>query len=561
MPQPVRQLRIGTLGVLQRAAFIPYDRLRPCLVTHIAETLPLAADLCEGIALQLLGQHSVGQARLSLFEATASPYFPQLKRLFAISDQRWGEQLFTTKDCLKRLTELEELTHRRFALLAQAGAADIHAYNTKAARAEPVIYLLISGLGAALSESEPLQQLQTLCGQGPAVGIIPLLLRNTTEETESHIPDLRRKNLQVFWQRIYVKASGLDVCDKPKPLQLPPELWQLLQRFDLQLTLGQTVCKTWADALLASSQQTEAEEANTDFLHIRVGLSGATPAYFSMGEKSDAYHALIGGATRTGKTTLINNLILNACEVYTPDKLQLTLLDFKDGISFWEYEGLGHVANLYAPSEDNFAEALRCLESFEQQIRARNDLFRAERKVRLAEYNQVAKQPLPRCLLVVDEAQNLFEGRNFQQKAAVKRILSSVAKKGAAAGVHIILSTQSFQNVELEGDVKDQFHLRIGLRHASGMGCRALMGRDNDAMLNLPRFAAIYNRHQGEAQHNRVVNLDDLPDFDQRLDALKAQFPRVVHEAGLLNSIPLESQTEVVSLDDGFASGDVSEPW
>ncbi len=90
----------------------------------------------------------------------------------------------------------------------------------------------------------------------------------------------------------------------------------------------------------------------------------------------------------------------------------------------------------------------------------------------------------------------------------------------------MILSTQSFQNVELESDVKDQFHLRIGLRHASAMGCRALMGRDNDAMLTLERFTAIYNSHQGEPQHNRAVALDNAPDFLPRLDRLKAKYPQ-----------------------------------
>lgn len=557
MPQSIQQVQVGSLGQLQRPACVPYDVSRPWLLLQDATSLPLAAEVGEAVALQLLAQYALRQARMLLFEASPSPHFVQLKRLFAASEQRWGEQLFTAKDCLKRLTELEELVHRRFALLAQVGAADIHAYNeNNAARAEPILYLLLNGLGNSLSEPQPLQQLETLCRQGAAVGIIPLLLHNTQEQTDLQLPDARCKALQSFWQAVYPQAIGLDMRGQVQPLNIPSELWRLLQRFGLQLGVGE-LSKSWADDLLRATQQAQDNNGESDFLHIRIGLAGANPAYFSMGEKSDVYHALIGGATRTGKTTLLNNLILTAGETYTPQQLQLTLMDFKDGVSFWEYEGLGHIAALYAPTEADFPDALQCLAAFEQQMSARYVQFRTARVARLADYNRVAAEPLPRCVLIADEVQSLFEGRDYKQKAEVKRLLSSLAKKGAAAGVHMILSTQSFQNVELESDVKDQFHLRIGLRHASAMGCRALMGRDNDAMLNLERFTAIYNSHQGEDKHNRTVALDNLPDFFPRLDALKAKYPRTVR----MQPKPVTLAHPVPVASGKFADGNVSELW
>ncbi|UOG90474.1 MAG: hypothetical protein L3K52_09650 [Candidatus Thiothrix sulfatifontis] len=84
------------------------------------------------------------------------------------------------------------------------------------------------------------------------------------------------------------------------------------------------------------------------------------------------------------------------------------------------------------------------------------------------------------------------------------------------------------------------------------------MGRDNDAMLNLERFTAIYNSHQGESQHNRLVALDGLPDFHARLDNLKAQYPATACHQSSLNE-PLAQTTPVAT--SKFADGDVSEPW
>lgn len=552
------QMRIGSLGQIQYPALLPYAGERPWVVTHAAARWAMAAELTEAVVLQLLAAHGLGRAQVVLFEANASPYFAQLKRLLAASEQRWGEQLFTAKDCLKRLTALEELIQRRFALLAQTGASTLAAYNATTKRAEAVICVVLNGLGSALVETQPLQQLETLCKRGAAVGIVPLLLHNTQEQQAVALPEARRQAVQSFWQgAVYPHATGLDVREAVQFLNVPSELPRLWQRFDLTLGVGQ-LSQQWANGLLAATQQPQDAHGEADFLHIPIGEAGANPVYFSMGEKSDVYHALIGGATRTGKTTLLNNLIVSACETYTPQQLQLTLMDFKDGVSFWEYDGLAHVAALYAPQDADFPAALQCLAAFEQQMAARYGQFRTQRVARLADYNRVAAEPLPRCVLIADEVQSLFEGRDYKQKAEVKRILSSLAKKGAAAGMHMILSTQSFQNVELESDVKDQFHLRVGLRHASGAGCRALMGRDNDAMLNLERFTAIYNSHQGEERHNRLLALSALPDFLTRLDALKARYPR----AASANVQPTASVPPPEPRATGrFADGDVSEPW
>lgn len=325
----------------------------------------------------------------------------------------------------------------------------------------------------------------------------------------------------------------------------------------MQLGVGE-LRKSWADDLLRATQQAQDNNGESDFLHIRIGLAGANPAYFSMGEKSDVYHALIGGTTRTGKTTLLNNLILTAGETYTPQQLQLTLMDFKSGVSFWEYEGLGHIAALYAPEDTDFSAALQCLNAFEQQMSARYTQFRSAQVMRLADYNRVAAEPLPRCVLIADEVQSLFDGIDFNQSKEVRRLLSSIAKKGAAAGVHIILSTQSFEGIDLGDGVKSQFHLRLGFRHTDGRGCRALMGRDNDAMLSLSRFTAIYNSHQGEEKHNRMVALDDLPDFHVRLDRLKAQYPRSA-QTQPKPKMPTPQPEPTAS--SKFAAGDVHEPW
>lgn len=245
----LRQVQIGTLDQLPYPALVPYDASRPWLMVHDDASLPLAARVCEGVALQLLTQHAPGHGRLSLIESAPSANFAQIKRLLAASHQRWGCHLVTTRDWLGHLTELEELTHRRFALLAQAEATDIHAYNAAAAYAEPLIYLLISGLGSALSEARPLEQLAILCREGPAVGIIPLLLNNTAGKPSE------KQLARDFWEAVKETPTGLDLRRTPQQtINIPADLWALLLRFGLQLGC-ETLHRPWVEQLLATSRE------------------------------------------------------------------------------------------------------------------------------------------------------------------------------------------------------------------------------------------------------------------------------------------------------------------
>ena len=48
------QVQVGTLGELQYPALLPFDSTTPWLLIHDFDSQPLATEMCEGVALQLL---------------------------------------------------------------------------------------------------------------------------------------------------------------------------------------------------------------------------------------------------------------------------------------------------------------------------------------------------------------------------------------------------------------------------------------------------------------------------------------------------------------------------
>ena len=69
-----------------------------------------------------------------------------------------------------------------------------------------------------------------------------------------------------------------------------------------------------------------------------------------------AQHVLIAGKTGSGKSNLLHVLITNSALLYSPDHLQLYLIDFKKGVEFKIYASyqLPHARVIAIESEREF---------------------------------------------------------------------------------------------------------------------------------------------------------------------------------------------------------------
>ena len=79
---------------------------------------------------------------------------------------------------------------------------------------------------------------------------------------------------------------------------------------------------------------------NHDEIAIPIGIKGANTIVkmvLGRGGGSTEHHALIAGQTGAGKSTLLHTLIMSTLISYSPDEVQMYLLDFKEGVEFSAY--------------------------------------------------------------------------------------------------------------------------------------------------------------------------------------------------------------------------------
>ncbi len=177
------------------------------------------------------------------------------------------------------------------------------------------------------------------------------------------------------------------------------------------------------------------------------------------------HHALVGGATGTGKTNLLHLLVLNLATTYSPAELELYLVDFKEGIEFQNYatHGLPHARAVVLEAEREFG--LSILERLVEEMERRSQRFKAASGLtELADYRARTGQVLPRILLIMDEYVVLF-GEDDRLSFRASEALAALVMRGRSFGIHVLLSAQRPASTFLNmAHIKSQMGLRVALK-------------------------------------------------------------------------------------------------
>lgn len=149
-------------------------------------------------------------------------------------------------------------------------------------------------------------------------------------------------------------------------------------------------------------------------------------------------HAVVWGATGSGKSVAVVSLISSLVNQYSPKDLALVVIDFKGGA------GLAPLR--LAPHTIGWVTDLDPGKSQRVMLGLRTEMVKRERILATQEVSDVSKLPedveMPRLLVVVDEVAWLLT--NHPEWAD---LLADVLARGRSLGIHVVLSTQRVSGV------------------------------------------------------------------------------------------------------------------
>lgn len=219
-------------------------------------------------------------------------------------------------------------------------------------------------------------------------------------------------------------------------------------------------------------------------------------------------HLLIAGATGAGKSVAINAFIASILFKATPAEVRLLMIDPKR-IELSVYDDIPHLLH---PVVVEAKMASRALHWAVREMERRYRLLEERRVKSFLSYNEVAEEPLPYIVVIVDELADLMMVASKDVETSIARL----AQMARAAGMHIVLATQRPSVDVLTGLIKANFPTRISFKVSSkvdsrtildGSGAEHLLGMGD--MLFLPPGAAKLRRIHGayisEQETERLV--------------------------------------------------------
>lgn len=168
-------------------------------------------------------------------------------------------------------------------------------------------------------------------------------------------------------------------------------------------------------------------------------------------------HCFIIGQSGTGKSVFLHDVIIGAMAKYSPDELELYLMDFKiGGVEFNRYRNEKHVKALLVDNSD-IQITLEILRDISNKMRERGKQLRASGVSNIVEYNQVnPTKKMPRIVFIADECHVMFPTMNSKDTKLyreISEILQKIAKKGRSQGVHLVLATQTIAQAEISSEI------------------------------------------------------------------------------------------------------------
>ena len=203
---------------------------------------------------------------------------------------------------------------------------------------------------------------------------------------------------------------------------------------------------------------------------LAIGLGQSVDGTPVAGDLASMPHLLIAGTTGSGKSVLVNAIIVSLLINNRPDQLRFIMVDPKR-VELTSYNGVPH---LVAPVVVDLERTLGVLKWVTREMDERYRKFSEAGARNIEDYNRHLTDDLelmPYIVVVIDELADLM----MLAPDETERVITRIAALARATGIHLVIATQRPSVDVVTGLIKANFPARIAFAVAGGVDSRVIL--------------------------------------------------------------------------------------
>jgi len=503
---------------LELPALVPFPIQASVLIKTADSGKSEAVKLLQALMLRFLTSVPPGKVRFTIFDPVGlGENFAAFMHLadyheLLVTSRIWTE----TPHIEQRLTDLQAHMENVIQKYLRNEFETIEEYNSYAGEvAEPFRVLVVANFPTSFNESAA-RRLMSIVSTGARCGVYALISLDSKLPLPAgcQLKDLESHCVNVNWKENRLQWRDPHFGRFPLALDAPPDVGTFSQILHLVGEKARDANRVEVPfEFIAPPRDAYWTSDSRNGVDVPLGRAGATKLQSLALGKGTSQHVLIAGKTGSGKSTLLHALIVNAALRYSPDEVELYLIDFKKGVEFKVYAALElpHAKVIAVESERVFG--LSVLQRLDLALKRRGDLYREVGVQDLKGFRDVRPDtPMPRILFIVDEFQEFFvEDDKISQEVSL--LLDRLVRQGRAFGIHVSLGSQTLGGAySLARATLGQMAVRIALQ-CSEADAHLILSEDNTAARLLTRPGeAIYNDANGLIEGNNLFQVVWLSD-------------------------------------------------
>lgn len=415
------------------------------------------------------------------------------------------------QECLsKKLQNIENIIQNQLI----GDVSNIGEYNALHETPEKYELIIIKAFPVGLSASA-LNSLKQVMKNGPRAGIHTILLidKDELQSGDDHFKKvLSEFKLPLFEKDLitmdfteedmpedYIQFFKYDILTSEQQRQVVHKINSLLEDRTPDIV-------SFANFIPRRENWWQGRSAN--MVEIPFGVSeNKELTTLSITQQSGQNSAVVVGIPGSGKSVFLHSIICNAAMKYSPEELELYLMDFS-GVEFNTYaeHKLPHAKVIAPEAEREFGLSIlnRLKEEGERRMALCRNYSTAKNKISsIVELKYLHPElHCPRILVIIDEFQKLFENENDNTSRQAQVIIQIIIKEFRKFGINLILATQKLSDLSNSLLPRDLIANRIVFRCSPTD--LPLIGESAMPLLNTGE--CVYNAESGIKEANNKVH-------------------------------------------------------